>query len=667
MDAISLAVLVTVLSIGLALVYLFELDYKSRQRKIINNNHDSNSNATSTTTTRKFNSRKDAKVQVASSKASVQSKQVPLEGNTTVIQHSSQPQPPPLPTSRNLISTHTNSNSISNNKNTQQNKANPNSNSKDSQRPNHIKIKPNSINNNNNISKKSANNETLKSLDPLDHSTDSGVRGTDPSIDELDTSVILGMLANPLNMKLEARNRMSKNSVPLSQTNPTVYDLNKFPHHRNKKHNSDYSTEQLFNIIAACNLSQDEVELAIETLLNKLESGESDWKQPKGDPLQRLKNQLRDSESALLVEIQNHEQTRARVSELRSQIQAEKLSTGGIRNELAKLRQEFEVVSVALDQTRADLSKQQILNKQLREDSSQLKSKLDQEKNHLQTLLANASNKDVELSKHRKEIEDKFGQLQRYELSNQTMAEKLQSVEAKLRSNEILIEQLKSNEQHDDYEFEAKISELESDRIQLEKALEDHVARQKEALDKNHMLEKSIKELQLINSRQEEMLKQARDERHVYDSSMKRTLHEMEKELKELHSKLTSNSVSHNEKLKEEISHAESELSKADKREQKLLSDLKELRAGLSTLFPKYISISSLQVEGDDWVHQYLSAVKQLAKTVDELKELNNNNNSPATTPTKKSVDKSTRSIKINGASSRVNSPTSNGRASKGK
>lgn len=669
MDAISLAVVVTFLSIGLALVYLFKSDYEGRQKKIINNSHDDNNNNLAT---RKVNNKKDAKIQVASSKTITQSKQVPLE-TAAVVQP--QPQPPPLPASHNLISTHAttiNSNSISNNKHTQQNKIIPYSNAKDSQRSNHIKNKSNSIHNNNNISKRNANNEILQShLDTLDHSTESSVRGTDPSIDELDTSVILGMLANPLNIKLQGSNKVSKNSAALSQinnnyqTNSNFHDRNKSSNHRNKRHNSDYSAEQLFNIIAACNLSKDEVELAVETLLNKLESGESDWKHPKGDPLQRLKNQLRESESSLLVEIQNHEQTRARVLELRSQIQTEKLSAGHMKEELAKLKQEFKVVSVTLDQTRADLTKQQILNKQLREDSSQVISKLEQEKTHLQNLLASASNKDGELSKCRKEIEDKNGQLQRYELSNQTMAEELQSVEAKLRSNEAQLEQLRSNKQHDDYEFEAKISELESDRMQLEKALKDHAARQKEALEKNRMLEKSIKELQVINNRQEEMLKQARDERHVNESSMKRTLHEMEQELKELHTKLTSNSLSQDEKLRKEISHAEKELSHADKREQKLLSEMNELRAGLSALLPRYMSVSSLQVDGDDWVHSYLSAIKQLAKTVDELKELNNNN-CTTTTPTKISVDKSTHTIKTNGASSRVNSPTSNGRASKG-
>lgn len=668
MDAVSIAVVVTILSIGLALVYLFKSDYESRQRTVISNGKNHNSNTVAAT--KKVNNKEDAKLQVASFKIAganiTQSKQVPLE-TTGAFELSPSAFPNSHAQSTNIIG----NNSISNNKNTQISKPSSNIHSKDSQRSKHIKNKSNSIGR-----KSINNNEILHGLDILDHLADNDVKGTDPSIDELDTSVILGMLANPLNMKLQAANKMSKNPAHLnrnSQTNFASSEKNKPSYHKNKKHNSDYSAEQLFNIIAACNLSKDEVGLAVETLLNKLESGESDWKQPKGDPLQRLRNQLRDNESALLVEIQNHEQTRARVLELRSQLQNERSSNGHIKEELVKTRQEFRVLSVTLEQTRADLSKQQILNKQLREESSQKISKIEQEKAHLQSLLAGNSGKDGELNKFRKEIEEKNGQLQRYELSNQTMAEKLQAVEAKLRNNELQLEQLRSAKQHDDYEFEAKISELESDRIQLEKAIKDQVVRQKEALEKNHLHEKSIKELQIVNSKQEEMLKQARDERHVNESSMKRTLHEMEQELKELHTKLTTNSISHDEKLRKEMSQAEKERSNADKREQKLLSDMRELRNGLSVLLLKYTNINNFQVEGDDWVNQYLSAVKQLAETVDELRELTNNNNnhnstdsSLTSTPTKKSVDKSTHTIKTNGASSRVSSPTNNGRASKG-
>lgn len=660
MDAISIAVAVTILSVGLTLVYLFKSDYESRQKKI--NNISSNNNHNDTN--RKVNNKKDAKLVSPNPGIILATKQVPL---AAVIQH-----PPPAPQHHTSSATSINNNCISNNKHTQSVKNNSNQLSKETTRSNqqhHTKTKIHSASNGN------RKTEILQSIDLLDsQSTNDGVRGTDPSIDELDTSVILGMLANPLNIKLQATNKVVKKTAPSiqNQTNysfnhpPSLINEKKLPSSRNRKQNSDYSTEQLFNIIAASNLSKDEVELAVETLLNKIESGESDWKQPKGDPLQRLKNQLRESESALSVEIQNHEQTRARLQELKLQLQGEKSSNSQVREELMKLRQEFGVVSLGLEQTRGDLSKQQILNKKLNEESSQVVAKLEQEKAHLQNLLTNNSGKDSELSKVRNQLEEKNGQLKRFELSNQALGEKLHELESKLRNNEAQLEKLRSSKQHDDYEFGAKISELESDRKQLEKALKDHVARLKEASETNHMLEKSIKELQIVSNNQEELLKRSRDERHINETSMKRTLYEMEQELKELQAKLTSNSASNDERLRQKVSQVELELSEADQREQKLMSDFKELRAGLSTLLPNYIDTSKLQVQGEDWVHHYLDALKQLAKTVDELREVNNNNSLPST-PTKKSVDKSTLTIRTNGASSRVNSPTNNGRASKGK
>lgn len=146
----------------------------------------------------------------------------------------------------------------------------------------------------------------------------------------------------------------------------------------------------------------------------------------------------------------------------------------------------------------------------------------------------------------------------------------------------------------------------------------------------------------------------------------------MEQELRELQEKLSAKSATSDERLRKEINQFERELNDAGQREQKLASEVRQLREGLSELFPDLRPDE--QNNADDWVHKYLLALKQLAQTVDDLRRVNDNNNNimhnnnvdrPCESPSKRSVvDKSTLTLQTNGISSRVGSPTSNGRSS---
>lgn len=638
MDSISVAIIVTVLSLGSVLVYLFQSDFERRQRSKLQQSGSSSS--------RRANSKQlDGKLQV-SKLASAGSKQVPSDTAQA------DPQLSTTTVTTNSNSNNTNQTFGNSKGHTNLSENNAKGNTKGPQTA--TKVAKNKRDNNQTATIDVASVKTNPVVDET--------RGMDPSMDELDSSILMSVFSQP-HSKLAKQVASNKKS----HSPPPPPSEKKQSRKALSSQKPDYSPQQLLSMIAASTLSKDEVELAIEMLLNKVESGESDWKQPKSDPLRRLKNQLRDNELALQAEQQNHDYTRAHLTELKGQLQGEKLLNNSMKEELSAFKKEFNFVKLALEQARDDLSKQQLLRKKLNEDSVQIVQKLEQEKTQLQTLMANSSSvNENENCKLREELNEKMGQLRNYELSNHAMAEKTQKLENKLCKLELQLEQLRSSKQHDDYEACAKINELESDRSHLDKTVKDHVARLREVCETNNLLEKSVKELQLINSRQEDMLKRLRDERHVNEASMKRTLCEMEHELKELQTKLSANSASQDERLRKEMSQAERNLSDADEREQRLHAELKELRDGLSALLP--IEIKPNQVDKsngrpENWVQQYLAAFKQLSKTVEEMKESNNNHDSPI----KSTIDKSTSTLHTNGNSSRQGSPTSNGRSSRGK
>lgn len=443
-----------------------------------------------------------------------------------------------------------------------------------------------------------------------------------------------------------------------------------------------YSSEQLFTMIAASNLSKDEVEFAVEMLLDKIDSGDSDWKRPKSDPVERLKNQLRDSENVLSVEIQNHEQTRARLVELRGQLQGERQSSSKFEEESMKLRKELSIANLALEQTRADLARLQSVVKQRDDDGAKMISILEREKLQLQTILAEDSARGGDYDALRAKFDEKLIQLQRYELNQQKMTERMADLEGKLRISDHLVDELRASKQHDDYEASAKISELKSDRIQLDKALKDQMTRFKEISEANSLLGKTIDELRIINARQDEMVKQMTDERQVHEASMKRTLQEMEQELRELQQKLNANSLSlSSQQTGSERAHRDGRDNQTGggEREQKLISEMNQLRDALASLFPDSVSRTSSASQSNgkstDWVQEYLVALKQLSATLDELNEPNNNNNkndnNNAGANNGESHSPKRKSMSTNKATStprkNASSPTtSNGRSSRG-
>ena len=331
------------------------------------------------------------------------------------------------------------------------------------------------------------------------------------------------------------------------------------------------------------------------------------------------------------------------------------------------MRHDLNVVKLALDRIKGDMAKQRLL----KEETEQLSSKVEQENVQLKKILAGTQVKDEDFIKLRSELEEKMAQLRGYEISNQNLSNKVQELDNNLRASELQIEQLRSSRHQDDYESCAKIAELESDRLALEKALKDHVVRLKTVAETNNLLEKSLNELKLINNQQEDQIKRSHEERLLTEASMKQTLYEMEHELRKLQEKLTASAASSDERLRREIDQFERELNDAGQREQKLTIKMRQLREGLSELFPD-LRPSENSVT-DDWVVQYLVALKQLTLTVDDLRRANNNNNlrdvstdSLLESPSKRSVvDKSTLTLNTSGGSSRLGSPTSNGRSSR--
>lgn len=418
------------------------------------------------------------------------------------------------------------------------------------------------------LNKKNVGESPLESSKNVDVAPSSSENAglVEPSTDELDSSISV-VVFDPTedNSNNKAINLTSKNGKKTKQHSGTEKGNKNQRQKRQVPSNADPSAEQLFSLIAACNLSKEEIELAVETLLNK--SSNPDWKHPKSDPLNKIKNKL--------------------------------------------------------EQTRLELTKQQMM---LQNRDNQI----NKAEKANQALAEKVHDLEIRL---KNECEEKMGLLRGYELTSKKIGEQIHVFEEKLHKSEVEVNTMRS-------------------------ALSDVHGRLKNALDANSMLEKSLNELQLINSRQEEMLIRLREERHVNEASMQRTLCEMEEELRDLQGKLSANSATHDDRLRRELNQVE--------REQKLMAEMRELREGLSDLLPD-LKAKDTQVGTDNWVHHYLGAVKHLAKTVEELRSVNNNNNVIyPDSPSKQLVDKSTLTpIYKNGLSQRVGSPTSNGRASK--
>lgn len=489
----------------------------------------------------------------------------------------------------------------------------------------------------------------------------------EPSPDELDSSIAMGVFNQSSSGAKQTRSNKSvskRQSIPFNEESFEGY-----PDRGGGSASPSYCPEQLFTMIAASNLSRDEVEIAVEMLLNKIDSGDSDWKKPKSDPVERLKNQLRESENVLAIEIQNHEQTRARLAELKNQLQIERQSLNKSEEEMMKLKKELGVANLALEQSRVDLSRLQLVLKQRSEENSRVISRLEQEKMQMQALLTEDTTTNGDQEVLRAKLDEKLVQLQRYELSQQKMSERMAELESKLRVADHLVDELRASKQHDDYEASAKISELKSDRIQLDKGLKDQVTRFKEVSEANSLLSRTINELKSINSRQDEMLKQMTDERQIHELSMKRTLQEMELELKELQRKLNANTVPsrQDEKVLLRDGIANHDQMGVD-REQKLISEMNQLREGLANLFPDAVKPSS-DTDGaatNSWVRSYVVALKQLSKTLDELKEPNNNVKSESPTSPKKPLTTNNRTT-LTTPRKKTPSQVNNGRSSRGK
>lgn len=614
MDSISIIIIVTVLSLGSALVYLFKSDFEKRKRSLLSSNN-------------KAIQQQQRKHSQHHSRQQTSNKTNQKPTATTSASKQNVPQQQP------------------------EAKANKHS-----------------------ASKKISTSSMTSLPETLTGQCES-IRGPEPSIDELDSSILLKVFDPTENLPSDRTKHQvesfkhQENLSLMSQQQPKSAVRSKFGKKNSliaKNQDSlldqsnDYSSDQLFKMIAASNLSKEEIELAVETLLNKSDLGETvmtatttngvdtngtdGWRQPKNDPLQKLKNQLKDTETALSIEIQNHELTRARLCELKDALQTEKFSSVTSKDELSKLKKELDIVNLALEQSRSDLSKQQsIVQKKLKEENIKLLNKFEQQQLQIQNFVNQLANKDNEVLSLHKDLEEKCKLLALNENKNEQLEKLLKEMEVKLNQQENHVEQFKKLRQQDEYELLAKLNEIESDKLRLEKILKDRMENLNESLKANNLLEKSVKELQLINSRQEDMLTRLRDERHLDEESMKRTLDEMQSELKELQNKLL---------LKDDQQTRQQQMHNGDGGDKnKLILELKQLREGLASLIPELKDKVELNFEEGttDWVQQYLLAIKQLGKTVDELKSqtsldtgnvsLSSPSPSPTSSPSKKSMN----------------------------
>jgi len=431
--------------------------------------------------------------------------------------------------------------------------------------------------------------------------------GTIPSLDELDSSISIGVF-NP-----------KSNQTQPKQRGPSMKKNERKRHNSDRTDHSIYSSERLFSMIAASSLSKDEIEIAIETLLDKQESGESDWRQAKGDPLHKLRSQLHDVETALVSETKKHEQTRSRLNELNLELQAERTSRQSIHEESSKLKLELASANLALEETADNLRRQCSIRDEMKEEHRQMVETLERENANLKSLLAGQTEREENLSSLQRELEERRSLVQQYELSNANLSNRLQDLEAKLSATEIQLDIHRSNRQQEEYETCARINELESDRMALERALKDQAARFKEVSEAKNLMENRLKELQIVNCKQDDMLKRLQDEREVKELSMSRTLCEMEAELRELHGKLSAKVASNDESLRQELIHFEHELSNAGQRERNLTARIEQLKDGLAELFPELRSSES-NGRQEDWIHKYLAALKLLGATVEELR-----------------------------------------------
>ncbi|EAA44829.5 AGAP003043-PB [Anopheles gambiae str. PEST] len=123
------------------------------------------------------------------------------------------------------------------------------------------------------------------------------------------------------------------------------------------------NVHSLVNILNKTDLPRNDIQILIDFLLNKqqdtLAKDPSEWNDP-SDPLQKLKKQLQEKESALLEEQQAAAGLQAKLKELRQELNGEKMHTGavlkGYVEELNNKKQEVQNLSQELNMLRDKLA-----------------------------------------------------------------------------------------------------------------------------------------------------------------------------------------------------------------------------------------------------------------------------------------------------------------------
>uniref|UniRef100_A0A182NSC8 Ribosome receptor lysine/proline rich domain-containing protein n=1 Tax=Anopheles dirus TaxID=7168 RepID=A0A182NSC8_9DIPT len=123
------------------------------------------------------------------------------------------------------------------------------------------------------------------------------------------------------------------------------------------------NVHSLVNILNKADLPRNDIQILIDFLLNKqqdtLAKDPSEWNDP-SDPLQKLKKQLQEKETALLEEQQAAAGLQAKLKELRQELNGEKVQTGavlkGYVEELNNKKQELHHLSQELNATKDKLA-----------------------------------------------------------------------------------------------------------------------------------------------------------------------------------------------------------------------------------------------------------------------------------------------------------------------
>ncbi|KAL1461093.1 hypothetical protein WDU94_013024 [Cyamophila willieti] len=125
----------------------------------------------------------------------------------------------------------------------------------------------------------------------------------------------------------------------------------------------------LMPLVAKAELSHTEIETIIEVLLNKQTSGTTDWSEGRQDPLIKLRKQLEEKEKLLSSEKEISKGIQAKLSELRSELNAEKHKTRHLEETVGVRTQELSGFAMQIKQISNDKAHQ----------LQQLQSKLNEE------------------------------------------------------------------------------------------------------------------------------------------------------------------------------------------------------------------------------------------------------------------------------------------------